>query len=323
MYADEAIADLLSKDPWSAYDEHNNDIPLNNMMSAVIACYNRQEFPECSAAFLAGFQELLREMERQKGDRQFPVPLDSVIRLNIDIHAWLILRPLDKCDCIMAFSVDVLELLLIAGVDLTDRFVSKAEFMGVDVDYSSQDDSDIDDDRMWDDYSDMNFRDPIYELKVINSACLWMLEQALPKLVRMESNILNIIMRYHMLLLSYGNQLDEKWLRIWFKIFKLQQTNPSTNQEFFAAYPDFIQSVMSMMEPGTLHWFHSEVKELDIVIRDSITFCFSLKEQCRRVLYYEVPQRRMEQHVHHLPLPNQLKRYLIFNRELRENSDEM
>ena len=274
-YTDIGFRILLSKNPWEATSGCR--LPLDRLIEDIAkACATKpKSLPDREDKLLDKIRRLLRAMEKLQGDRPFLVPFQSVFKLSQEILFYL--SPTyydgDVPHKGIRFLSKILQLLLSSGVDLTNATI--------DTDHCSLS----------------------YTLLFCDVV------KCLPR--KDIDSLFPYLMKLHTLLLSYGYQPDTWWFDGLLNVLKLkpaadaEKDNTSTSD-----FDTFVMRSVNMMNKDTRRKFQAHIKQA--TNPPNINFCLSLEQECRGVLYQNVPKRRMVAYVDQLPLPKSLKTFLIF-----------
>ena len=283
-YTDKGITRLLKENPWSA--DKYNDLPLDRLIRDLTrAC--RHTVPDSSLVILDRIRHLLGVMKSQQGDRPEVVPFRSVVKLSEQILNCL--SPPILFEYYWQYERHCDIMCFLAKV-LELLLSSGADLKNRAVVYT-------------------HFTSKEYTGKFKKMVAR--LATLAPD--QMDFKMLHL-KHHHSLMLRYGYQPDETWFDILLEILKLKPTTATDPTEF-------VVCSINMMDTDTLHSFHTAIRK-QTTKPYPINFYFSLQHQCRRVLYQNVPKRRMALYVNHLPLPTQLKQFYIFEENKEEKIDE-
>ena len=283
----ETIRCLLSigADPWARDGIGKLPIDLLYLPASHLRCSQHTVIMDAA-------RDLLTAMELSRGTCRFLIPLESIMTLHKTFHTYHYVDKSLKVDpsadlwhSTQTLMYELMELLLTAGADLTERSVAMVSPLNPS--------------------TSLDFYDRQTFGGLLNEAVL----PALISNPATNGDKLLVLKQYYSLLLSYGSQPDKKWFLFLYLNVNLKPKH----------LMDIVECCLSMMEPEIFHSFQRYMKVYHNIT--DYNFCLSLKDQCRRVLYQNIPHRRMAVHVTSLPLPKPLQKFLIFDRELKESVD--
>ena len=278
----ESLGCLLSIGENPFCRDNKGRLPLDYMLEGLsLLCRDGRR--NSSDILKASIQDMLFAMKQWKGNHQFVVPWTTVNLINEHFRSNTFWGHEDSdvmadYKCIKALILEIMELILVVGADLKESDENRLQPLNLYLD----------------EY-DIPGGGQLFEHDISH---ITLNQRAL------------LLHNYDSLLLSYGHQPCAQCFQYMFSVV-ISNLKPLV---------ELIPGSMSMMEPHVFREFQRFMKERCRGTEhvNSINFCLSLKDQCRRVLYQSVPQRRMAAHVKSLPLPKPLKKYLVFDRELPE-----
>ena len=123
-----------------------------------------------------------------------------------------------------------------------------------------------------------------------------------------DGQIFKYIMKFHMLMLTYGHEPDMKWGLFLHMILHYQPT----------ALVPLVPRVLSIMDQELQYKIQKTdilmlAENLGILYTQSVSIkCHSLLELCRRAMYKYIKDGRMAAHVDKLEIPGEVKDFLLF-----------
>ena len=287
--ADLIIGELLSLDP---HDKNRVGEYLNKYHTCVDATY-----------------VLLRAMRREWPKQELIMPRNTAMELSNQFYGMLghKLKELEKQDSAnpqrahlrlsLDLCIDMLEMVLAAGVDLVNR---KEEVLTA---------------MSWNNFFGPKACNPSLFTYHRNNFLTMVggLRRAHIKLF--EEQIVN----FNMLLLRYGMKPDSGCIP--FLLVLLVTNIPRLTD-------GMIRPFISLMSAKDIHQLRELAANINetyqkTVINMSLISDKSLKESCRAVLYGCVKDRRMAVHVNSLPIKKQLKQWMCFDFEISEKNLEL
>ena len=261
----------------SVYNIHGQ-LPID------ILIVQNHDAPRNTAQFISAVRILLNAMRQESPGKELVLPCSSVISLQHVFHHVLFTADVTG-GRMLAPLVQVLQMILQKGVNLST---------GEDRSYSVQD-------RCKCGYNDyFSAPHPLFHLHRCWNATL------LQHCINIRRNVIEEpFILFNTLLLVYGAVPDASCFEYLASI--MQVTTTSRMMELIGYF-------MTLMSEPDIFRFRQYLASRNID-ESSISDKFnkSFKEYCRFALYTHIRDRRMAAHVHTLPLPNEIKKYLVFD----------
>ena len=122
------------------------------------------------------------------------------------------------------------------------------------------------------------------------------------------------LVNFHVVLLAFGMKPDSSYFKFLSFLLEMELTPKTTI---------LIHAALSLMSAREIQRFKQHVSDINRHQNKALNVATiteksvkSLKESCRRVLYGNIPDRRMAVHVNCLPVPTKVKEYLVFDFKL-------